>query len=186
MISVFVDRDGVLNKRVVKGYVKKVSEFEWCPLALASLHLLNQFMCKIFIVTNQAGVGKGIMTLLDLHHIHEKLLQDVNQAGAKIEHIYFCTHTKEENCNCRKPNAGLFIKAAKEYHLDLTKSILIGDSLTDIQAGKKVGCKTILVESCTKGMVNELEEKHLSIEPDWFEPNIWGAAVRVIRVIQNH
>ena len=144
---IFLDRDGVINKRPPKAdYVKNWKEFEFLPGAIEALRLLNQNSYEIYIITNQPGIARGMMTEEDLRLIHQKLEEELEKNKAKINGIYCCLHGWNDGCECRKPKPGLLFQAAREHHLDLTKTILIGDDERDIQVGESVGSKTILVE----------------------------------------
>ncbi len=144
---IFLDRDGVINKNMpVHDYVKKWSEFEFLPRAIEALRLLYQDGYKLFIIANQRGIGRGLMTEDDLHDIHSHMLQELSGQGVAVNGIYHCPHNHEDNCTCRKPKPGLFIRAAREHHIDLTKAVFIGDSESDLKAGEAARCKTFLVE----------------------------------------
>ena len=143
---VFLDRDGVINKKAAKAdYVKKWEEFEFLPGAIEGVKLLNEKGYQVFIATNQPGIARGIMTKKDLEVIHQKMEQILEKQGAKLAGIYCCIHGWDEGCECRKPKSGLLFQAARENNLDLTKTIFIGDDERDIQAGETAGCKTILI-----------------------------------------
>lgn len=143
---VFLDRDGVINKKPARGeYVKNWQEFEFLPGAIEGLKLLSKKGYIIFIITNQAGIGRKIMTEQDLELIHQKLKEELKKENVEIAGIYYCPHRIDENCQCRKPKPGLLLQAAKEHNLDLKKSIFIGDEERDLQAGKAAGCRTIII-----------------------------------------
>jgi len=139
---IFLDRDGVINKRMPPHeYAKNVADFEFLPGAVASLKKLKDAGYKIFLVTNQAGIAKGLMSEADLQKIHEYMFGELAKAGTTIDGIYFCSHGYSDGCDCRKPKPGLFFKAARENFLDLTKTLFIGDSETDAEAALAAGCK---------------------------------------------
>jgi len=143
---IFLDRDGVINKKPSKAdYIKNWDEFEFLPGAMEALKLLTQNGYEIYIISNQAGIARGMMTKDDLKEIHEKMKKELENHGAKISGIYYCPHGWDEGCECRKPKPGMFFQAAREHHIDLTKTIFIGDDERDLQAGNAAGCKTILV-----------------------------------------
>lgn len=145
---ILLDRDGVINKKSKRGdYVKKWDEFSFLPGSIEAIKLLNDKGYKIFIISNQPGIAKGKMTEEDLNLIHKKMQQELKSSGAKIDGIYCCPHGWDDGCNCRKPKPGLLFKVSREHFFDLTKSIFIGDDKRDIEAGEKVGCKTILVNT---------------------------------------
>jgi D-glycero-D-manno-heptose 1,7-bisphosphate phosphatase len=144
MIVVFVDRDGVINENR-DDYVKTEDEMVMLPSALEGLARLKQGGATTIVISNQAGVGRGLISLDDLERINCKLLGAVASSGGEIAATYYCTHNRDEGCECRKPGIGLLSKAAEDFRFDLADAYLVGDANTDIEAGNKAGCKTILV-----------------------------------------
>ena len=143
---VFLDRDGVINKRPQKtDYVKKWKEFKFLPGVIQAITLLNDKGYKIFIISNQPGIARGVVSEKNLSLIHRNMKMQLNKHGAKIDGIYVCPHGWDEGCDCRKPKPGMLLQASREHFIDLTKSIFIGDDERDKQAGDTVGCKTILI-----------------------------------------
>lgn len=144
---VFLDRDGVINKKAPKAdYVKKWDEFGFIPGAIEGMKYLSQNGYQIYIITNQAGIARGMMTQEDLADIHKNLKEELSKHGIKIEAIYYCPHGWDEGCDCRKPKPGMFYQAAREHDIDLTKTIFVGDDERDKIAGDAAGLKTILVD----------------------------------------
>lgn len=145
--TLFLDRDGVLNEELPKDYVKKWEEFVFYPYTLEALKILSTIFNKIFIVTNQKGVGKQLMTEDALHLIHNKMLSIIKDNGGKIDKIYYCTALSNDD-PCRKPNAGMAFKAKEDYpSIDLHNSIMVGNNMSDMQFGKNAGMQTILVNT---------------------------------------
>jgi histidinol-phosphate phosphatase family protein len=143
---IFLDRDGVINKKPPKAeYVKNWTEFEFLPGAIDALALLTKNGYQIYLISNQAGIARGAMTEQDLDTIHENLQRELHNQGANINGIYYCPHGWNDNCDCRKPKPGMLLQAAREHNLDLTKTFFIGDDERDVEAGNAAGCKTILV-----------------------------------------
>ena len=143
---VFLDRDGVINEKAPEGdYIKNWSGFEFLTGVKEAIKKLNKAGFLVIIITNQRGIAKGLMTEGDLKDIHTKMIEELKKSGAKIDGIYYCPHDEKDNCNCRKPEIGMFLKAKKDFNIDLNKSWIIGDSKYDIIAGKNAGCKTILL-----------------------------------------
>lgn len=143
---VFLDRDGVINEKAPHaGYITSWKQFQFLERALDALKLLVKKHYIIFIVTNQAGVGRGFMTLNDLDTIHKNLKSQLAKHGITIQGIYSCIHGWHDGCFCRKPNPGLFFRAASDYQINLFESYCIGDDPRDMIAGQKAGCKTFLV-----------------------------------------
>lgn len=144
---VLLDRDGVINKKPPEAdYVKNWKEFEFLPKAIEAIKLLTESGYKIFIISNQAGIGRKIMTEGDLKKIHQKMVQAIKRGGGSIEDIYYCPHNWNDNCDCRKPKPGMLYQASREYLFDITKAIFIGDDIRDKYAGIAAGCKTILIK----------------------------------------
>jgi len=145
---IFLDRDGVINKKAPRAeYVKSWDEFEFIPGSIEAMVLLVQNNYKIFIISNQAGIARGAMTQQDLKEIHGNMEKELKEHNVKIEKIYYCPHGWNEGCECRKPKPGMLFQAAREYDLDLSKSVFIGDDERDLQAGNAAGCRTLLVNS---------------------------------------
>jgi histidinol-phosphate phosphatase family protein len=153
MKIVFLDRDGVINKDPGDNdYVKSWQEFEFLPQAQTALKKLCDSGFKIFIISNQAGVGKGIYTQENLDLITKNMLNELNSSGVNIEAVYYCTHKPQDNCACRKPKTGLIdaaIKRLDQEHFARNKNnyFFIGDTINDVETGKQAGLKTILVFS---------------------------------------
>ena len=142
----FLDRDGVINIRPMNDYVKTVQGFEFEFKALDAITMLSRHFEKIFVVTNQQGVGKGLMTAAQVEEIHAFFIQKVKDAGGKIDSVYFCPHLRTEHCICRKPNVGLGLKARKQFtEVQFSKSIMVGDTLNDMRFGKKLQMQTVLI-----------------------------------------
>lgn len=142
--DIILDRDGVINLDS-DAYVKSADE--WIPIessihAIANLHKAGH---RLFIATNQSGVGRGYFTLSTLDEMHEKMLNLIQQAGGEITAIAFCPHTPTDQCDCRKPKPGLLNSLANQHDISLNSAIVIGDSLRDLQAATQVGSKAILV-----------------------------------------
>jgi D-glycero-D-manno-heptose 1,7-bisphosphate phosphatase len=141
--TVFLDRDGVLNRHIAGGYVTRWSEFEILPGVPKALQTLQNAGFRLVIVSNQAGVPKGFLTCDDLIHITSMSLKNLEEGGAAVDGAFFCLHQASDDCSCRKPKPGLLRVAADFFPTDFSRSYLIGDSLSDILAGAAVSCKTI-------------------------------------------
>ncbi len=138
--AIFLDRDGVINKKR-NDYVKSIKELEIFPDSGKLILKLKKMGYLVIVITNQSAINRGIITNEELEKIHLQIKKQCN-----IDRFYFCPHRPDENCNCRKPKPGLLINAINEFSIDTSNSWMIGDCLTDVQAGKKVGCKTILLK----------------------------------------
>lgn len=141
--AVFLDRDGTLNEEV--GYVTRPELLTLIFGAAEAVAELCRTGWRVFLFTNQAGIGRGLCTEDDLTAIHAKLTAQIEAAGGTLSGIYYCPHAPDANCDCRKPLPGLLLRAAQEHDLDLCECVVIGDSQRDIAAGQAVGCKTVLV-----------------------------------------
>ncbi len=145
--ALFLDRDGVINYD--KGYVCKIEDFEFVKGIFATLDYFQKKGFKLFIVTNQSGIGRGYYTLKDFEILNRWMLKELEKRGIKIERVYFCPHAPEEGCFCRKPNIGMFQKAFKEFKIDKKSSWMIGDKLSDTKAAVNAGIEnTILIGDC--------------------------------------
>src|SRR3990167_5031779 len=143
--AIFLDRDGVINKKAKEHYyIKNWGEFEFLPHVRDVISQLNKKFLVV-VVSNQGGISRGLVTLDDVNSIHAKMQSELEKSNAIIDKIYVCPHYTKEKCACRKPEPGLILQAQKELNIDLSNSYMIGDSLIDIEAGKKAGCKTILL-----------------------------------------
>jgi len=165
--TVFLDRDGVINRKPPEGdYVKRWEEFEFLPRAPEALKLLKRAGMKVIIVTNQRGIARGLMTERDLEEIHKRMLAELARFQASVDAIYYCPH-EEGVCDCRKPRVGLFRQAQKDFpDIDFASSAVIGDSLKDMEAGTQLGCLTILIANSTQKerLCNEALAKGVRID----------------------
>lgn len=144
--SLFLDRDGVINKRKIGDYIKKWEEFEFLPGVLEAIQIFSAIFGKTFIVTNQQGIGKGLMLESDLESIHEKMISEIRYHGGNINKIYYSPYKEEEKSVFRKPNTGLARKARIDFpEIDFNKAIMAGDSITDMQFGKNAGMFTVFI-----------------------------------------
>lgn len=145
--AIFLDRDGVIIENRT-NYVREWGDVAIYGQALTALAGINSSPYKIVVVTNQSAVGRGIITLEAVREINERLVQIIEQTGGRIDGVYVCPHAPQDGCACRKPKPGLLLQAAEELSLDLSRSILIGDALSDILAGQAAGVRqTALVRT---------------------------------------
>jgi D-glycero-D-manno-heptose 1,7-bisphosphate phosphatase len=140
---IVLDRDGTIV--IDRHYLSDPADLEFMPGAAESLRWLHENGYRLVIVTNQSGVGRGMFSLDHLNKIHGRLIEMVRSAGARLEGIYYCPHTPENGCSCRKPAPGLLIQAAFELGFDPSSAVVVGDKLTDIEFGKQAGAITILL-----------------------------------------
>jgi D-glycero-D-manno-heptose 1,7-bisphosphate phosphatase len=148
--AVFLDRDGVINRSAPDGgYVTRWEAFHILPGVPEAIALLNAADFLVVVATNQRCVAKGLLSPSGLEQLHANLCTALVSAGAHLDAIYFCPHDIFPPCTCRKPLPGMLLNAAKEHHICLSNSWMIGDTASDIEAGKRAGCKTILVTQLT-------------------------------------
>ena len=144
--TLFLDRDGVINERLHQDYVKEWQNFRFLPGAKEGLGILAGLFDRIIIVTNQQGIGKKLMTEGNLGDIHERMLQEISDQNGRIDKIYFCGSLAGANDIRRKPNTGMAMEAKRDFpEIDFSKSIMVGDTASDIKFGKDAGMITVLV-----------------------------------------
>jgi D-glycero-D-manno-heptose 1,7-bisphosphate phosphatase len=152
--AVFLDRDGVITRRR-NGFVTRSSELQLLPRAAEAIHELNAARIKVFVVTNQRGISLGLMSEADLDRIHRYMQELLGRAGAHVDAIYYCPHDAS-CCVCRKPQIGMFLQAFADFtEISPHMSVMIGDSLTDMQAGRRAGARTILISPARRSDKNE-------------------------------
>lgn len=143
--SLFLDRDGVINKRIIGGYVQNAASFQALEGVVEAISVFKEIFGRIFVVTNQQGIGKGIMTADDLRQVHNCM---ESKLSIKFDGIYFSPFLAAENNIMRKPNPGMAFEAKKDFpEIDLEKSIMVGDSVSDIQFGKNANMKTVYISA---------------------------------------
>jgi histidinol-phosphate phosphatase family protein len=149
--TVFLDRDGVLNRRPpVARYVRRPEDVEWLPGALDAVRRLTEAGTRLIVISNQAGVARGAMTAADLAAVEGSMREDIEAAGGRIECFIYCLHGWDEGCECRKPRPGMLYQAQRQFDLDLTRTPFIGDDERDGQAAEAAGCPFLLVtEDCS-------------------------------------
>jgi D-glycero-D-manno-heptose 1,7-bisphosphate phosphatase len=161
--TLFLDRDGVMNYEIQGTYVRNWEEFIFYPQTLENIKYFNTRFQRLILVTNQRGITKGIMTLADLEHIHSNMLKSVEEKGGKIDRIYFCVDG-EISSPCRKPNPGMAFQAARDFpEIDLNKSLMVGNNMSDMLFGKNAGMKTVFLKTTNP----ELELPHPEVDLDF-------------------
>jgi D-glycero-D-manno-heptose 1,7-bisphosphate phosphatase len=142
-IAVFLDRDGTINEEM--GYINHLSRFVLLSRTAAAIKKLNEARVKVVVVTNQSGAARGYFPVSLVEEVHGHLRNLLSLEGAHLDGIYTCTHGPQDGCPCRKPLPGLILQAARELHIDLSRSYVVGDRYKDIQTGANAGVKGVLV-----------------------------------------
>ncbi|MFA5866568.1 MAG: HAD family hydrolase [Actinomycetota bacterium] len=182
--AVFLDRDGVIIEDIADSSYR---EIKILPKVVDSLRLLKKYDLALIVVTNQPGIAKGAFTSKDVEMVHQILNKKLKANGCPIDAFYYCPHHPTSGlssqytrvCQCRKPEIGLLVKAAKSFNLELDKCFMIGDFTWDIQAGKRAGCTTLLVKSRRRSD-REVEAIIKESKPDFFCEDLYQAAKVVI------
>ncbi|KPJ69609.1 hypothetical protein AMJ44_03125 [candidate division WOR-1 bacterium DG_54_3] len=180
--AVFLDRDGTIVEDV--GYMNTPEQIKFIPGAIEAIKMLNEGGYKVVIISNQAGVARGLITEDMLQTIDKTLHKWILHGGAHLDGIYYCPHHPEHGvypykqvCECRKPHPGLIKRAHRDLNINLSQSYMIGDKASDVQAGKNAGTKTVFV---TSGRGKEEKEK-LKIKPDHVADNLLEAVKWVLK-----
>jgi D-glycero-D-manno-heptose 1,7-bisphosphate phosphatase len=146
MKVIFLDRDNTINDD--PGYLSDPDKVRLLPNVIDGLNLLKKQNFEFIIITNQSGIGRGYFKESEMHQVNQRICELLNMADICIKDIFYCPHTDEDNCNCRKPKPGLILKALEKYpDIEIEKSWIIGDSLRDILAGEVINIKGILIHS---------------------------------------
>jgi histidinol-phosphate phosphatase family protein len=146
--TLFLDRDGVINKKLPGDYVRNIQEFEFLPWVKESIASLNQVFGLVIVITNQQGVGKGIMKSDDVKKVHDYLCAEINKSGGKIHDVFFCPDLAASGSTHRKPETGMALKAKKKFPvIDFARTIMVGDSITDMEFGKKLHLTTVFIQN---------------------------------------
>jgi len=188
--AVFLDRDGVVNEIVYFPELGLLDcplnpdQFRLLPTVPEALRILNSLDFKVIIVSNQSAIAKGKMTVELFERIRAKMRLELLERGARIDGEYYCFHHPEAKlpefrarCDCRKPESGLILRAAKDFNLKLSKCYMIGDSLTDVKAGKRVGCRSFLIGRLKCDLCRLVDQ--MGVKPDLIISNLYEA-VKII------
>ena len=144
--AIFLDRDGVINERAFGGYVTEWEQFRFIDGISESIAQLAKLNLPIIVISNQACIGKGLLPIASLGEITERFVATLRAVGGRVDAVYYCPHTPEQHCGCRKPRTGLLERAGQEWGLDLNQSILIGDAVSDLEAARALECRAILFQ----------------------------------------
>ena len=184
--AVFLDRDGVIVKHV--HYLHRTAEIALIPGAADAIRRLNARNVPAVVVTNQSAVARGMLSEADLRAIHDELSRMLESEGARIDGIYYCPHHPDfgeppyrRDCECRKPKPGLLLQAASELAIDLGESAMVGDSITDIAAGRQAGCRTAALVLTGDGRGERELLKGADHQPDFISQDIAAAIDRILQ-----
>ena len=188
-IAAFLDRDGTINEE--GGYINHVDRLKLIDGAAEAVALLGRHGLKTIVVTNQAGVARGYYPAEHLPKLHDRLRELLKEGGAELDAIYYCPHHPDigeppfrKDCDCRKPRLGMIRSAEREHGVDATRSYMVGDKISDVEFGRKAGCKSILVlTGYGKGELEYHRDK-LSGEPDYIADDLLDAAKWIVRDLE--
>lgn len=144
---IFLDRDGVINTKAPPSkYITNWQDFKWIKSTLDGMKLLSTLGYKFIVITNQAGIARGLVSSRDVEDINKKMCEKLSEQGIDILRVYFCPHHWDDDCSCRKPKPGMLLKAAQEFMLRLDQVIFVGDQASDLEAAKFAGCKGVMFD----------------------------------------
>jgi|SRR5437868_5263194 len=143
--AVFLDRDGTVTEEV--GYLNHLSRFRLLDGVAEAIRRLNQASLPAVVVTNQSGVSRGYFPEQLVRDVHERMIAELNQAGAHLDGVYYCPHVSADECECRKPKTGMLEQAARELHLNLKNSFVVGDRHSDVELAHCAGARSVLVRT---------------------------------------
>jgi histidinol-phosphate phosphatase family protein len=144
--TLFLDRDGVINRRKIGGYISMIDEFEFLPDVLNAFSLISPLFKKIIVVTNQQGIGKGLITEQTVHQIHDYMIDAISNSKGRIDRVYFSPYLASKNHVSRKPNTGMAVQAANDFpEITFKKSIMVGDSRSDMQFARTLNIKAVFI-----------------------------------------
>ncbi len=171
--TLFLDRDGVINEKIKDDYVRTWEQFRFLPGSREAISELSKIFGRIIILTNQRGIARGFYTESDLVAIHAEMLTGIHEWNGRVDDIFFCPHQPDDPaCNCRKPKVGMALQAKKKYpDIDFSRSVLVGDSSSDIKLGKHLGMHTILISDAID-----------DIEADYIFSSLMGFSSNVTRI----
>jgi D-glycero-D-manno-heptose 1,7-bisphosphate phosphatase len=177
--AVFLDRDGTLAHEV--GYVNHPDRFRLFAFAPRAVRILNEAGLRVIVITNQSGVARGYFTEEILSEVHRRLEEGLARGGASVDAIYYCPHlpSHDGDCECRKPLPGMLRRAEREFEIDLARSWVVGDMITDVEMGRAVGARTILLRTGYGLGQMTYQRDRWRVEPDLVCDNLLDAARRI-------
>jgi D-glycero-D-manno-heptose 1,7-bisphosphate phosphatase len=180
--AVFLDRDGTISDDV--GYLNDVSQFRMFPFAAEAIRKLNDANLPVIVVTNQSGVGRGMFSESMVHIVHEEMTQQLAAAGAHLTAIYYCPHTSDDDCQCRKPKPGMIRQAAREHGVDLVRSFVVGDRYGDVELAQANGGRGVLVQTGYGAEDLRVNGAGWARQPDFVAENLTDAVDWILRSME--
>ncbi len=182
--AVFLDRDGTICEEV--GYLNSAQQMCLIPRSAEAIRRLNEHNFKVIVITNQSGVARGLIPEENLADIHAEMVRQLKEEGAVLDGIYYCPHHPVEGyppylqeCTCRKPATGLLEMAAQDFNLDLSSSYMVGDHFSDVECGKRIGAKTVLLLTGHGRQALERQQDWPS-QPDYIAADLYGAVLWIL------
>lgn len=177
--AVFLDRDGTINAEV--DYVNRVSDFKLLPGAAQAIRALNRAGVRVIVASNQSGVARGYLTMATLGRITGKMREMLKRQGARLDAVYYCPFHPDDKPACRKPEIGMALEARERFGLDLKKCFMVGDTRADMEFGRNMGARTVLVAS---GHTRGDEAWVRKAKPDCVAQDLEGAAIWILGVLE--
>ncbi len=181
---VFLDRDGVVN-RDSPNYIKTWREFHFLPRSLDALRMLHQNGFTVVLVTNQSGIGRGLITPGNLDDIHRKMTQAISAHDGHLAAIFHCPHHPDDHCACRKPKPGMILQGRQRFDIDLSSAVMIGDSVKDIECARNAGCAAAVLVKTGNGIQAEKVLQAQSLRPDHVARDLFAAVQWILSVARS-
>ena len=182
--AIFLDRDGTINVNRA-DHVKNLDEFVLLPGALAAIQRLAQTPLAIILISNQSVINRGLASVQTVQAINQHLADAIHATGGRLDAIYICPHTPDEECACRKPRPGLLLQAQQEHDLNLAGSYLVGDAVTDVELAEAVGCRPVFVLT-GRGAAHHSKLTALQLRHTYIAHNLDEAATWILKKEEQH
>ena len=181
---VFLDRDGVINHDS-PAYIKSLAEFEFLPRSLSAIQKLTQSNIKTIVITNQSALHRGLISQATLEAIHTTMKAEVRNQGGRIDDIFYCPHTPQEKCACRKPAPGMIESARSKHGIDLALTGMVGDSAKDIVCARRAGVRYAVLVKTGNFVKARQELKDMAVTPDRVAQDLYEAVEWLIEQLQS-
>ena len=178
----FLDRDGTIAEEM--GYLNHVSRFRLLSGAAAAIRRLNDAQLPVIVVTNQSGVGRGYFPESVVSEVHDRMRAELLAEGARLDGVYYCPHLTAAGCACRKPNTGMLDRAARELHLDLKRSFVVGDRYGDIEVANRTGARSVMVRTGYGEGELAWHAQKWPKQPDFVADDLDGAVGWILKEVQ--